>query len=59
MLVTLVMLLAGTTFAGHDWNTGSMGNQLLFEPRRARVWGAKLAAVSSPPSSDALAVLVA
>ena len=29
-----MMLLVGTTFAGHDWNTGSMSNQLLFEPRR-------------------------
>ena len=28
-------MLVGTTFAGHDWNTGSMSNQLLFEPRRA------------------------
>jgi hypothetical protein len=36
----LVMLI-GTTFAGHDWGTGSMGNQLLFQPRRPRVWVAK------------------
>ena len=46
LLVGLLMLLAGTTFAGHDWNTGSMSNQLLFEPRRARVWAAKAAAVA-------------
>ena len=59
MLITLVMLLAGTTFAGHDWNTGSMGNQLLFEPRRARVWAAKLAAVVLAGGGLALAVLVA
>ena len=39
------MLLLGTTFAGHDWNTGSMSNQLLFEPRRERVWLAKALAV--------------
>ena len=38
-------MLVGTTFAGHDWNTGSMSNQLLFEPRRLRVWMAKGAAV--------------
>ncbi len=44
LLVGLVMLL-GTTFAGHDWGSGSMSNQLLFEPRRARVWGAKAAVV--------------
>jgi ABC-2 type transport system permease protein len=40
LLIGLVMLI-GTTFAGHDWNTGSMSNQLLFDPRRLRVWGAK------------------
>ena len=44
ILVVLVMLI-GTTFAGHDWNSGSMSNQLLFEPRRPRVWGAKAGAV--------------
>jgi hypothetical protein len=59
VLITLAMLLAGTTFAGHDWNTGSMGNQLLFEPRRVRVWGAKLAAVVLVGGALALAVLVA
>ncbi|MDQ4055449.1 MAG: hypothetical protein M3237_22535 [Actinomycetota bacterium] len=36
-----LMLLVGTTFVGHDWNSGSMSNQLLFEPRRARVWTTK------------------
>ena len=41
VVVTLLLVLAGTTFAGHDWNSGSMSNQLLFEPRRARVWVAK------------------
>jgi len=59
VLITLVMLLAGTTFAGHDWNTGSMANQLLFEPRRARVWGAKLTAVTLVGGGLALAVLAA
>jgi ABC-2 type transport system permease protein len=38
-------LLIGATFAGADWSSGSMSNQLLFEPRRARVWLAKAAAV--------------
>jgi ABC-2 type transport system permease protein len=41
VIVTLLMVLAGTTFAGNDWNSGSMSNQLLFEPRRGRVWAAK------------------
>lgn len=44
-LLTLIAALIGTTFAGHDWATGSMGNQLLFEPRRWRVWAAKFGAV--------------
>ncbi len=46
LLVGLLMLLIGTTFAGHDWNTGSISNQLLFEPRRSRVWAAKAAAAA-------------
>ena len=46
VVVTLLMVLAGTTFAGADWNSGSMSNQLLFEPRRVRVWLAKALAVT-------------
>ncbi|CAN5522853.1 hypothetical protein BH11ACT8_BH11ACT8_32310 [soil metagenome] len=42
----VLMFLLGTTFVGHDWATGSMSNQLLFEPRRLRIWGAKAAAVA-------------
>ena len=41
----MLLVLIGTTFVGHDWNSGSMSNQLLFEPRRARVWAAKGAVV--------------
>ena len=44
-LLAALTMLVGTTFAGHDWNSGSMSNQLLFEPRRRRVWLAKAAAV--------------
>ncbi len=40
-----LLMLVGTTFAGADWNSGSMSNQLLFEPRRPRVWLAKAAGV--------------
>ncbi len=40
-----VATIVGTTFAGADWASGSIGNQLLFEPRRAKVWLAKAAAV--------------
>ena len=46
-VLTSLLLLMGATFAGHDWNTGSMSNQLLFEPRRGRVWSAKAVAVAA------------
>lgn len=39
-------LLVGATFAGADWSSGSLSNQLLFEPRRLRVWTAKAGAVA-------------
>jgi len=45
VLLAGLLILLGTTFAGADWNSGSMSNQLLFEPRRLRVWAAKGAAV--------------
>lgn len=41
---TLLMVIA-STFAGADWASGSVSNQLLFEPRRGRVWAAKAVAV--------------
>ena len=41
VLVSALMILVGTTYAGADWATGSMSNQLLFEPRRLRVWATK------------------
>ena len=44
-LVTALLIIAAATFAGADWSTGSIGNQLLFRPRRGRVWLAKAAAV--------------
>lgn len=44
-IMTGLLMLIGTTYAGHDWNTGSMSNQLLFEPRRLRLWVAKGVAV--------------
>lgn len=45
VLMAALLLLAGTTLVGHDWASGSMSNQLLFEPRRVRVWLAKAVAV--------------
>ncbi len=45
-VLAILLLLAGTTFTGHDWNSGSVSNQLLFEPRRSRVWSAKALVVT-------------
>ncbi len=45
VMLTALLLVVGTTFAGADWGSGSVSNQLLFEPRRARVWLAKAGAV--------------
>lgn len=58
LLAGLLMLL-GTTFAGADWNSGSMSNQLLFEPRRLRVWVAKAAAVFVTAAVTSAVVLTA
>jgi ABC-type transport system involved in multi-copper enzyme maturation permease subunit len=46
-VLTAFLLLMGTTFVGHDWNSGSMSNQLLFESRRARLWTAKAVVVTA------------
>lgn len=45
LLIAGIMVIVGTTFAGADWASGSMSNQLLFEPRRSKIWLAKGAAV--------------
>jgi ABC-2 type transport system permease protein len=45
MLLAAVGILVGSTFAGADWASGSMSTQLLFVPRRLRVWAAKAVAV--------------
>jgi hypothetical protein len=58
-ILAALLMLVGTTFAGHDWNTGSLGNQLLFEPRRLRLWAAKAAAVAAVSLAVSLAVLAA
>lgn len=43
VITAALLLILGASFIGHDWATGSMSNQLLFEPRRGRVWTAKAA----------------
>ncbi|TIC79884.1 hypothetical protein E8D34_19640 [Nocardioides sp. GY 10113] len=46
LVVIALALLAGTTFIGHDWASGSVSNQLLFTPRRVPVWLAKAVALA-------------
>lgn len=48
-VLALLAALIGTTFVGHDWASGSMSNQLLFENRRPRIWLAKAVAVVLGP----------
>ena len=45
VILTALLIIVGATFAGADWQTGSISNQLLFEPRRGRMWTAKGLAV--------------
>lgn len=45
VIVAALLVIVGTTFAGGDWASGSMSNQLLFVPQRGRVWLAKGGAV--------------
>lgn len=59
VIMAALMVLAGTTFSGHDWNSGSMSNQLLFEPRRVRVWVAKAVVLTGGAFTLALVVLTA
>jgi hypothetical protein len=56
-VLLVLLVLVGTTFAGADWNSGSMSNQLLFEPRRLRVWLAKALAVGATAAVVAAVVL--
>ncbi len=44
-LLVAAAIVVGATFSGADWATGSMSNQLLFVPRRTKVWAAKATAV--------------
>jgi hypothetical protein len=46
LAVAGLLVIAATTFAGSDWASGSVVTQLLFEPRRKRVWAAKATAVT-------------
>jgi len=46
ILLVVLMMLAGATFAGADWASGSMSNLLLFESQRSRIWTAKALALA-------------
>lgn len=56
LAVAGLLVIAASTFAGSDWASGSMVTQLMFEPRRSRVWAAKGIAVTV---ASGLAALVA
>lgn len=57
VILAMAMMLLGTTFVGHDWASGSVSNQLLFEPRRLRVWCAKALVVTGTATLLAAVVL--
>lgn len=57
VLVVALLVIAGSTFGGADWSSGSMRNQVLFEPRRSRVWAAKATAVTISSGVVSLVVL--
>lgn len=57
VLVFALLLIAASTYAGTDWGTGSMSTQLLFEPRRLRLWSAKAIAVTLASGLVALVTL--
>lgn len=46
VLISGIAVLIGTSFAGADWSSGSLSNQLIFEPRRGLVWATKALAVT-------------
>lgn len=52
-----LLVIAASTFAGSDWGSGSVVTQLLFEPRRTRVWVAKALAVTIASGIVALVTL--
>lgn len=57
LLLVALLIIAGSTFAGADWKSGSIRNQVLFEPRRSRVWFAKAVAVGVGSGVSAFVLL--
>jgi len=56
--VGFMALLAGTSFMGAEFSSGSISNVLLFEPRRWRVWLAKMTAAGLVVAVVATATVV-
>ena len=50
----VIAVLIGATMIGAEWSAGSVGTQLLFEPRRSRVWTAKALAIAAATAVMAL-----
>ncbi|MCW2786335.1 MAG: family transporter protein [Marmoricola sp.] len=57
LIVIGLLVIAGSTFAGADWSSGSIRNQVIFEPRRSRLWGAKAIAVTLASGLAALVTI--
>lgn len=57
LVVSGLLVIAASTFAGSDWASGSMATQLVFEPRRTRLWAAKAIAVTLASGVVALVTL--
>jgi ABC-2 type transport system permease protein len=57
ILVIGLIIIAASMYAGSDWSSGSIRNQLLFESRRSRVWAAKAVAVTLTSGLAAVLVL--
>jgi hypothetical protein len=57
LVVAGLLVIAASTFAGSDWSSGAMSTQLLFEPRRGRVWLAKGVAVALASGFAALVTI--
>ncbi|MGI8994491.1 MAG: ABC transporter permease subunit [Nocardioidaceae bacterium] len=47
LLAAVIAVLVGATMIGAEWSAGSVGTQLVFEPRRNRVWTAKALAIAA------------
>lgn len=47
LLVASLLIIAASAFAGSDFGSGSMSNQVLFAPGRGRLWAAKALAVGT------------